>query len=70
MRCRSWGAGSGARRRTSSEHAFRNALSPVLTLLGLYLPLLVGGAVLVEQVFAWPGMGRAIVNPWSAGSEA
>jgi peptide/nickel transport system permease protein len=44
------------------RHAFRNALIPVCTLLGLYLPFLLGGAVLIEKVFAWPGMGLTIVN--------
>lgn len=44
------------------KHAMRNALIPVVTLLGLYLPFLVGGAVLIETIFAWPGMGRLIVQ--------
>lgn len=44
------------------RHALRNALIPVVTLLGLYLPLLFSGAVFVEMVFAWPGMGRLVVN--------
>ena len=44
------------------KHAMRNALIPVITLLGLYLPFLVGGAVLIETIFAWPGMGRLIVQ--------
>ncbi len=44
------------------RHAFRNALLPVITLFGLYLPFLFGGAVLVETIFAWPGMGRVAVN--------
>ena len=39
------------------RHALRNALLPVITLLGLMLPTLVGGAVFVERVFSWPGMG-------------
>ncbi len=39
------------------RHAWRNALTPVLTLFGLWLPLLVAGSVLVEAVFAWPGLG-------------
>ena len=39
-------------------HALRNALLPVLTILGLQLPRLVGGAAITETVFAWPGMGR------------
>ena len=39
------------------RHALRNALLPVITLLGLGMPLLVGGAVFIESVFMWPGMG-------------
>ena len=44
------------------KHALRNALIPIITLLGLYLPFLLSGAVLVETIFAWPGMGRLIVD--------
>jgi peptide/nickel transport system permease protein len=44
------------------KHALRNALIPIITLLGLYLPFLLSGAVLVETIFAWPGMGRTIVD--------
>jgi peptide/nickel transport system permease protein len=44
------------------RHALRNALVPVLTVMGVLLPSLVGGAVLVERVFAWPGMGRVLVD--------
>jgi peptide/nickel transport system permease protein len=44
------------------KHAMRNALIPIITLLGLYLPFLVGGAVLIETIFAWPGIGRLIVT--------
>lgn len=44
------------------RHALRNALVPVLTLAGVLFPALVSGAVLVEKVFAWPGMGRAVVD--------
>ena len=44
------------------KHAMRNALIPVITLLGLYLPFLISGAVLIETIFAWPGMGRTIVT--------
>ncbi len=43
------------------KHALRNALLPIITLLGLNLPFLFSGAVLIEYVFAWPGMGRIIV---------
>jgi len=44
------------------RHALRNSLLPVITLLGLYLPFLFSGAVFVESIFAWPGMGRVIVD--------
>lgn len=44
------------------RHALRNALIPIITLLGLYLPFLLSGAVLVETIFGWPGMGRAIFD--------
>jgi peptide/nickel transport system permease protein len=42
-------------------HAWRNALFPVLTLLGLWLPILVSGSVFVESVFAWPGLGSLAI---------
>lgn len=44
------------------RHALRNGLLPVVTLVGLYLPFLFSGAVLVETIFGWPGMGRIIVT--------
>ncbi|HEY0969956.1 MAG TPA: ABC transporter permease [Gemmatimonadales bacterium] len=44
------------------RHALRNALLPVITLLGLALPALLGGTVLVEQVFSWHGMGTLLVG--------
>lgn len=44
------------------KHALRNSLIPVITLLGLYLPFLFSGAVFVEVIFSWPGMGRVIVD--------
>ena len=43
------------------KHALRNALLPIITILGMQLPFLVSGAVLVEHIFGWPGMGRLIV---------
>ena len=49
-------------RRVVGHHALRNALTPVLTLLGLSLPALFSGAVFVEAVFAWPGVGRILVE--------
>ena len=44
------------------RHAMRNALLPVVTLLGLSLGRLIGGSVIVEIVFAWPGVGRLIID--------
>ena len=44
------------------RHVLRNALIPVLTLLGLSLPTLFSGAVFIEAIFAWPGVGRVLVE--------
>jgi peptide/nickel transport system permease protein len=44
------------------RHAFRNALIPIVTVFGLQAGYLLGGAVVVESVFAWPGLGRLIVE--------
>jgi peptide/nickel transport system permease protein len=44
------------------RHAWRNALFPVIGLLGLWLPILVSGSVFVEQVFNWPGLGSLAAN--------
>jgi peptide/nickel transport system permease protein len=44
------------------RHALRNALMPIVTLMGLSLPFLFSGAAIVENVFAWPGMGRVAVD--------
>ncbi len=43
-------------------HALKNAIIPVISLLGLHLGSLVGGSVIVETIFAWPGMGLLLVN--------
>ena len=40
------------------KHALRNALMPFVTMFGMILPGLIGGAVIIEKIFAWPGMGR------------
>jgi peptide/nickel transport system permease protein len=40
------------------KHALRNAMIPIVTLMGLSLPGLIGGSVIIESIFAWPGMGR------------
>jgi peptide/nickel transport system permease protein len=52
---RAKGAGPG---RVLFRHAFRNTLIPLVTLLGLSLPGLIGGSIIIEQIFSWPGMGR------------
>ena len=44
------------------RHALKNALIPVVTLIGMQLPLLVGGAVIMENIFNLPGIGRLMVN--------
>ena len=44
------------------KHALRNSLLPVITLLGVALPRLLAGSVVVEVVFTWPGMGRLLVE--------
>ncbi|MGI6566025.1 MAG: ABC transporter permease [Firmicutes bacterium] len=44
------------------KHALRNALLPVITIIGIQFGAMLGGAVVTETVFAWPGVGRLIVN--------
>jgi len=44
--------------RVVMTHALRNAILPVITLLGLEVPQLFGGAIITETIFTWPGMGR------------
>ena len=44
------------------KHALRNALIPVVTVMGSQLSILIGGAVIIENVFAWPGMGTLIIT--------
>ena len=50
------------KRRVVVRHQLRNALVPIVTLLGLSLPALFSGAVFVEAVFAWPGVGQVLVQ--------
>lgn len=53
----------GAREKTVVYfHALKNALIPVVSIIGVLIPRLLGGAVIVETVFGWPGMGRLIVE--------
>ena len=49
------------------KHAFRNSLRPVLVILCFRLPLLIGGSVVIESVFAWPGIGSIITSAVTAG---
>jgi peptide/nickel transport system permease protein len=44
------------------RHALRNALIPVVTVVALRLPILLGGTIIVETIFAWPGMGQLAIN--------
>ena len=45
-----------------AKHAFRNALIPIVTMMGLQFGLLLGGSIVVEVVYNWPGMGRLLVD--------
>jgi peptide/nickel transport system permease protein len=45
-----------------NKHAFKNALTPLLTVMGLQFSGLLGGAVLTETIFSWPGMGLLIID--------
>ncbi|MBR1685497.1 MAG: ABC transporter permease, partial [Clostridia bacterium] len=40
-----------------NQHALRNALLPIVTVIGMQIPTLFGGAVIIEQLFSWPGLG-------------
>lgn len=51
-----------ANRRVIFAHAFKNALVPVVTIMGLQFALLLGGAILTETTFSWPGLGSALVE--------
>ncbi len=44
------------------KHAFKNAQIPLVTLLGLYIPSLFSGAVILESVFVWPGIGKVLID--------
>ena len=45
-----------------SRHALKNAMIPVVTIVGASLPVLVGGAVIMENIFGLPGMGRLMLD--------
>ncbi|MDO4484521.1 MAG: ABC transporter permease [Clostridia bacterium] len=46
----------------NGKHALRNALLPIVTVIGMQIPTLFGGAVIVEQLFSWPGLGLITMN--------
>jgi glutathione transport system permease protein len=56
---RAKGAGEGS---VIFKHGLRNALIPVVTMMGLQFGFLLGGSIVVEVVFNWPGMGRLLVD--------
>ncbi|WP_239618089.1 ABC transporter permease [Cohnella mopanensis] len=45
-----------------NRHAMRNALIPIVTVLGMEIPILFGGAVVIEQIFSWPGIGQLTMS--------
>ncbi len=51
-----WAKGIG-RFKVIYKHALRNALVPIVTVIGMEIPVLFGGAIIIEQVFSWPGLG-------------
>jgi ABC-type dipeptide/oligopeptide/nickel transport system permease component len=62
-----WRPGRAASRwRATLAHAFRNSLIPVVTVIGLQFGSVLTGAVITETIFAWPGVGRLLVQSISA----
>ena len=57
----SWAKGSRSQR-VIGKHALKNAAIPAVTVLGLQLSTLLGGAVVIELIFAWPGLGRELLQ--------
>ncbi|MCP4144924.1 MAG: ABC transporter permease [bacterium] len=51
-----------SKKRILWNHALRNSLLPIITIVGLNIPFLLGGAVITETIFSWPGMGRLTVE--------
>lgn len=45
-----------------ARHAFRNGLLPIVTLIGASIPALIGGAIFIESIFGWPGIGRLLLS--------
>ena len=48
--------------RTMTQHALKNALIPVVTIIGIQMGTMIGGTVIVEEIFAWPGLGRYLLQ--------
>ena len=55
-------AKGASRARVVIRHALRNSLIPLITVIAIYVPQLLAGAVVLEQIFAWPGMGRLVLT--------
>ena len=55
-------AKGASRSRVVIRHALRNSLIPLITVIAIYVPQLLAGAVVLEQIFAWPGMGRLVLT--------
>ncbi len=50
------------RRRVIYHHALRNAMIPIITVIGMQIPVLFGGSIIVEKIFSWPGLGLMTMN--------
>ena len=50
------------RKRVIHKHALRNALIPIITVIGMQIPTLFGGSIIVEKIFSWPGLGLMTMN--------
>lgn len=50
------------RKKVIWKHAFRNAFVPIITVIGMQIPTLFGGAVIIEQIFSWPGLGLLMMT--------
>lgn len=50
------------RRRVIYQHALRNAMIPIITVIGMQIPVLFGGSIIVEKIFSWPGLGLMTMN--------
>jgi ABC-type dipeptide/oligopeptide/nickel transport system permease component len=54
--------GKGVREFTATRHALHNAFIPILTVISLQFGTVLGGAVLTETIFSWPGIGRLLID--------